>query len=124
MIWVLFVFKFVSDGCLLQSLGGIEHAGAASPSTAADFARSTGDERCFYSRIVRQCCTLAVRDKESTRNKSSLRRAFCVACRTFLVTKAWLKLSTAQRTEITKLRIENKSFKAVSIGDARKRGKR
>ncbi|CAN0085955.1 unnamed protein product [Scytosiphon promiscuus] len=38
--------------------------------------------------------------------------------------KAWLKLSTAQRTEITKLRIENKSFKAVSIGDARKRGKR
>ncbi|CAN0187059.1 unnamed protein product [Ectocarpus sp. 6 AP-2014] len=36
----------------------------------------------------------------------------------------WRKLTTQQRAAITKLRVENKTFKAVSIGDMRKRGKR
>ncbi|CAM9501082.1 unnamed protein product, partial [Ectocarpus sp. 13 AM-2016] len=38
--------------------------------------------------------------------------------------KVWTKLTTKQRAAITKLRVENKTFKAVSIGDMRKRGKR
>lgn len=38
--------------------------------------------------------------------------------------QVWMKLTASQKTALTKLRIENKSYKAVSIGDHRKTGQR
>eukprot|EP00903_Cladosiphon_okamuranus_P009606 g9144.t1 len=86
-----------------------EQAVAAAASGSSTMLLPTSDE------LVERICALPTPQEQ----ENALR--MCVPAD---YKKVWMKLTASQKTALTKLRIENKSYKAVSIGDYRKTGQR